>query len=125
MLVHFLFVFGVGSLFFWDFSRVQVREPPSASVISGRKTVRESGNQNSRLARAMRITRFCLTYVLEDLTPSGFEIFVFKTHARPTARSQLRNRALDFKNGISLPSERNFARACVLRFAFFFLTVNT
>ena len=66
----------------------------------------------------MRITRFCSKYVLGDLAPSGFEIFGFKTHARPTARSQLRNRALDFKNGISLPSERNFARACVLRFFF-------
>ena len=34
----------LGGWFFvvWDFSRVQVREPPSASVISGRKTVRES-----------------------------------------------------------------------------------
>ena len=57
-----------------------------------------------------------LKYVRGDRTPSGFEIFVFKTHARPRAHSQLRNRALDFKNRISLPSERNFVAACVLRF---------
>ena len=68
LVCSFSLCFGGWFFVFWDFSHVQVREPPSASVISGRKTVRESVKPKlSTCGSSDENTRFCSKYVPETL----------------------------------------------------------
>ena len=76
----------------------------------------------------MKIMRFCSKYVLGDLTPSSFEIFVFKTHARlpmlgESNKSLEISRLLalhrvfdvpwtDHRNGVHLSFEPECRRTC-------------
>ncbi len=75
-------------------------------------------------ARAMKITRFFARNMFSETLHRQASRSVFKTHARPRARSQLRNRALGFKNRISFLGERNFVpRTCESRFGICFFVV--